>query len=243
MAGGTLKLRPLEGVDRPAIGSIMPGKERHFVMIDAGANPESRPEHLLHNAVLGRDYAQIVLKIDQPKVGLLTIGTEEGKGTERISRTHRLLKMAADEGLITYSGLIEGFQLFDNHVDVVVCDGFTGNVVLKACEGLFKFMSHVLREEMTANPIRSLGAALCKGAFLDLRERMSPEAFGGAPLLGLRGNILKAHGSANRHAIVSAIRIARELARHELVRQSREDIARVNRCLQSTSAITPATAS
>ncbi len=226
MAGGTLRLRTLDGIERPAIGSIMPAMSGFSMLIDAGANPESRPEHLMHNAVLGSNYAKLVLSIAKPRVGLLTIGTEEGKGTERISRTHALLKQI--DGLIHYKGLIEGFQMFGDEVDVIVCDGFTGNVVLKSLEGLLKYTSLILKEELSATPLRKAGAFLAQGAFKSMKQRISPEAFGGAPLLGLRGNVLKAHGSSNRHAIASALRIARELSQHNLIDQIRQDIEEAN---------------
>ncbi|MGJ3242941.1 MAG: phosphate acyltransferase PlsX [Opitutales bacterium] len=226
MAGGTLKLRPLEGLERPALATVMPSREGHFVLIDAGANPESKPEHLVHNAVLGANYAKIVSNLENPRIGLLTIGTEEGKGTERIQTTHQYLKQTGD--VLNYAGLIEGFQVFDNHVDVIVCDGFVGNIVLKACESLFKFLTGAIREEMGKNPMWSFGALLSKGAYKSLRTRLSPEQYGGAPLLGLRGHVMKAHGSSNRQAIGSAIRIASELAEHDMIDAIRRDLNVVN---------------
>ena len=182
MAGGTIKLRTLDGIDRPALATIWPGTKRHFVLLDAGANPESKPLHLLQNGVLGSNYARVVLGIENPKVGLLSIGTEEGKGNELIQESHHLLKQM--RGLINYQGLIEGFQMFENKVDVVVCDGFVGNVVLKACESMCKMIGSVLDEELRRNTLRKTGALLSKGACKGVRDRINPEHFGGAPLLG-----------------------------------------------------------
>lgn len=229
MAGGTLKLRTLEGIERPALATVIPHKKGHFVLIDAGANPEARPEHLVHNAILGSRYCSIALKIDRPRVGLLTIGTEEGKGTERVNDTHELLKAIGD--LIDYRGPIEGFHVFDDQVDVVVCDGFTGNILLKTCESLFKLLRGYLKEELMRNPLRQLGAFLSRGAFKAMQQQLQPERYGGAPLLGLRGNILKAHGSSNRVAIMNAIRIAHEIIRTDLNEKILDDIAKANEAL------------
>ena len=178
-------------------------------LIDAGANPDATAEHLVHNAILGSNYCRVVLGVQAPRVGLVTIGTEEGKGNALVAETHELLKRIT--GVINYVGPVEGFQVFEDHVDVVVCDGFVGNILLKSWESLSQFFRDVLRQEMAANPIRMAGAYLAQGAFGALRSRINPERYGGAPLLGLRGNILKAHGSSNRKAIVSAIN--RALAR------------------------------
>ncbi|MFP6854585.1 MAG: phosphate acyltransferase PlsX, partial [Opitutales bacterium] len=197
MAGGIIKLRTLEGIDRPALATIWPGTQRYFVLLDAGANPEAKPIHLLHNAVLGANYARVVLGIEEPKLGLLSIGTEEGKGNELIQESHLLLKQM--HGLLNYQGLIEGFQIFENEVDVVVCDGFVGNIVLKACESLCKMIGSFLDEELRRNALRKTGALLSKGAFKGLRQRINPEHLGGAPLLGLRKPVVKAHGSSNYH--------------------------------------------
>ena len=132
MAGSTIRLRTLEGVERPALCTIWPGRERYFTLLDAGANPHAKPYHIAQNAILGSNYARVALGLVRPKVGLLTIGTEEGKGNEKINETHEMLK-DINGSIINYSGLIEGFQIFENTVDVVVCDGFVGNIVLKAC--------------------------------------------------------------------------------------------------------------
>jgi glycerol-3-phosphate acyltransferase PlsX len=235
MAGGTIKLRTMDGIARPALAAIVPREGGHFVLIDAGANPEAKPEHLLHNAILGSHYARVMLHIPRPRVGLMTIGTEEGKGNALITETHELLKRAAD--IINYAGPIEGFQVFAEHVDVVVCDGFVGNIMLKSWESLVKFFTTMLKEELTANPMRSAGAILSKGAFSALKERVNPERYGGAPLLGVRGNILKAHGSSNRHAIRSAILAANAIIKADLNHRIEPDIARANALLDTPAAV------
>ncbi|HEX2861749.1 MAG TPA: phosphate acyltransferase PlsX [Lacunisphaera sp.] len=229
MAGSTLRLRMMEGVDRPALAAVIPREGGHFILIDAGANPEAKPEHLLHNAILGSNYARVILGVASPRVGLLTIGTEEGKGNSLITETHEQLKKIGDT--IHYAGPIEGFQVFRDTVDVVVCDGFVGNTLLKTWESLAKFITGMLKQELKANPARIAGAVLAKGAFDSLKARMNPDRYGGAPLLGVRGNILKAHGSSNRHAMASAIRAAAKIIRQDLYQHTVRDIARANSLL------------
>ena len=226
MAGGTLRLRMMNGVDRPALAAVIPRTDGYFILIDAEANPEARPEHLVHNAVLGANYAKVILGLTAPRVGLITIGTEEGKGNALIAETHEQLKKITP--VINYVGPIEGFQVFRNTVDVVVCDGFVGNTLLKTWESLAKFITTTLKEELQQNPLRIAGAILAKGAFNSLKARMNPDRYGGAPLLGLRGNILKAHGSSNRHAIASAIRAAGKIIHQDLYHHIEQDVARAN---------------
>lgn len=229
MAGGTLRLRTMEGIARPALAAVIPRQNGHFILIDAGANPEAKPEHLVHNAILGSHYCSVMLGVKSPRVGLMTIGTEDGKGNALTSETNELLKRTGT--IINYSGPIEGFQVFEDHVDVVVCDGFVGNIMLKSWESLVKFYTGMLRTELKANPLRATGALLSKGAFSALRERINPERYGGAPLLGLKGNILKAHGSSNRQAIKSAIHAASQIIKADLNHRIEADIARVNEIL------------
>ncbi len=232
MAGGTLRLRTMEGVARPALAAVVPRENGHFVLIDAGANPDAKPEHLLHNAILGSHYCSVMLGIESPRIGLMTIGTEEGKGNTLTADTHDLLKRA--EGILNYAGPIEGFQVFAEHVDVVVCDGFVGNVMLKSWESLVKYFSSILKEELRSTPVRSVGALLSKGAFQALKERVNPERYGGAPLLGLRGNVLKSHGSSNRVAICSAIRAANATIKGDLNHRIEADVLRANELLSPT---------
>jgi glycerol-3-phosphate acyltransferase PlsX len=227
MAGGTLRMRPLDGVDRPALGIIVPSKKKPFVLIDVGANPESSALNLMHNAVLGSNYAKAALGIENPRVSLLTIGTEEGKGNSLINASSIYLN-AIDKKVINYVGPIEGFQIFDGDVDVIVCDGFVGNVVLKSSEAVFGFVGSTMKEELVRNPKRIIGAALSKSAFRDMKVRLSPDQHAGAPLLGLKGNILKSHGSSNYIAIANALRIARQIVRHDMIDSISSDINQAN---------------
>lgn len=226
MAGGTLRLRPLEGVDRPALGIIIPSRKKPCVLIDVGANPESDAINLLQNAVLGSNYAKAALGIEQPKVALLTIGTEEGKGNSLINKTHAMMQNV--NGIINYTGPIEGFQIFDGNVDVIVCDGFVGNVVLKSSEALFGFVGNTIKEELVRNPKRMIGAALSKSAFRDMKVRLSPDQHAGAPLLGIKGNVLKTHGSSNYIAIANALRIASQVVRHDMIDSICSEINQTN---------------
>jgi glycerol-3-phosphate acyltransferase PlsX len=226
MAGGTLRLRPMEGIARPALAAICPREGGFFVLIDAGANPEAKPEHLVHNAILGSHHCRVMLGVKSPRVGLMTIGTEEGKGNTLITETNELLKRVG--GIINYAGPIEGFHVFSEHVDVVVCDGFVGNIMIKSWESLVRFFSNMLKEELQANAMRATGALLSKGAFNALKERINPERYGGAPLLGLNGNILKAHGSSNRRSIKSAILAANEMVKADISDRIEADVARAN---------------
>ena len=226
MAGSTLRLRQINGIDRPALGIIIPTKKNPFVLIDVGANPESTSKHLIHNAVLGSNYAKAALNIKTPRVALLTIGTEEGKGNSLTNQTHAQLQKT--NGIIDYAGPIEGFQLFDGNVDVVVCDGFVGNIVLKTSEAVFGFISSTMREELVRNVKRKIGAALSKSAFKDMKTRLSPDKYAGAPLLGLRGNVLKTHGSSNYIAIANALKIARNIVAQKMIHSIGDDITRVN---------------
>ncbi|MEM9158083.1 MAG: phosphate acyltransferase PlsX [Verrucomicrobiota bacterium] len=229
MASGTLKLRTMSGVERPALASVMPNRTSHWVLVDAGANPQAKAEHIVHNAVLGSDYAKHVLGVNNPRVGLMNIGTEEGKGNDLTNKSHELLKRIPH--VINYKGPVEGFQLFDDVVDVVVCDGFTGNVVLKSCESVFTLLKDFYADEVKKSPLRMLGYGLSKGAWDAIKDQLKPERYGGAPLLGLKGNVLKAHGSSNAEAVMNAIRIANEIVSKDLTSVSIADIEKANNVL------------
>jgi glycerol-3-phosphate acyltransferase PlsX len=229
MACSTIKLRPVQGVSKPALASVWPSANSRFIVLDVGANPECRPENLLHYAILGHQYAKDALGIAKPRVGLLSIGTEESKGTQLTKEAHALLEKVASQ--INYCGPIEGFQLFNEEVDVVVTDGFTGNVLLKSCESLWKMLKGLLKEELTKNPLRMAGALMLSGGLKETKARLDPNNHGGAPLLGLRGTVLKAHGSSDRVAIANAIRIAAIAIEHKLASHTVSAIANANLAL------------
>lgn len=224
VAAATIRLRPLAGVDRVGIATVIPAPEGEFVLLDSGANVESRPMHLLHYAVMGSVYSREVLGCANPRVGLLCNGTEDNKGTELTQQALRLCRQAD----LNFIGNVEGHDLFHNRVDVVVCDGFVGNIVLKTLESFAKGLLGWLQSELTKNPKRVLGALLAKNAFRTIKRRMDPDAYGGAPLLGVNGHVMKAHGSASERAIMNAIRVSTEAIQHHIDHVIRDEIARAN---------------
>jgi phosphate acyltransferase len=207
VAAATLKLRTLPGVDRAGIASGLPNEYGLCNILDAGANPEAKPEHLVAYALMGTAFARHVLGKPDPKVGLMSNGEEDEKGTTFTKETFALLKQTPG---INFIGNIEGHDLFETELDVVVCDGFTGNVVLKSCEATAKAVSKWLKTEIKASPIRILGAILAKGAFKALKAKSSYETYGGSPLLGVNGVVIIAHGSSSALAIQNAIRVGLE---------------------------------
>ncbi len=231
MACGTLRLRPMEGVERPAIATVMPTRGARWILIDGGANPDPDPTHLVHNAILGSNYAKIVLNIAKPRVGLLSIGTEEGKGTPRTTLTDQMLRKI--DGVVDYLGLIEGFQMFSRHADVIVCDGFTGNVLLKSLESCYEMLKTSIVSEIKGHPIRMLGALLMRGTFSSLKKELSPADLGGAPFLGLNGLIFKAHGSSSRDYVAGAIRIAQKASADHINEKIAKDIAAARERLEN----------
>lgn len=212
LVAGSLKLRRLENIERPVLAARMPSRTGDFVLIDAGANPTCEPEYLMQFAVMGDVYAREILGKTKPRIGILSNGSEETKGTDLTREAHRLCSQLD----FNYIGYVEGFDLFDDAVDVVVTDGFTGNIVLKTSEGLGYAMMSLLKSELTANPINKMGAFIARGAFRNIKSRLDPEVYGGAILLGLNGNVIKAHGSAREKAIMNAIRVAGEAVQHHL---------------------------
>jgi phosphate acyltransferase len=223
-AAATFRLGRIPGVDRGGIATIIPTPDQHFVLLDSGANIECKPLHLAHYAAMGSIYSQQILGCENPRVGILSVGTEDSKGNELTLQAFKLCKLLD----LNFIGNVEGHDLFKNHVDVVVCDGFVGNIVLKSCESLALAMFSLLKRELTANPGRQLGALLAKNAFHAIRRRMDPELYGGAPLLGFNGTVLKAHGSARERAIASAIRVTTQSIQHNLNGLIGEQIARAN---------------
>jgi glycerol-3-phosphate acyltransferase PlsX len=224
LVAGSMKLRRLDGVERPAIAARMPSRTTDFVLIDAGANPVCEPIHLAQFAVMGALYAREILGQKNPRVGVLSNGSEESKGNELTREAARLCSALE----LNFIGYVEGFHLFEDAVDVVVTDGFTGNVVLKTSESLGYAMKHLLKRELTANPLRKLGAALAQGAFRKLGERMDPDVYGGAVLLGLNGIVIKMHGSARARAVMNAIRVATEEISHDVNQKLSKELARAN---------------
>lgn len=207
VASATLKLRTLPGVDRAGIATAIPNEHGLCHILDAGANPEAKPEHLVAYAVMGTAYARNVLGVKNPKVGLMSNGEEDEKGTTFTKETFKLLKETPD---IEFVGNVEGRDLFETELDVVLCDGFVGNVMLKTVEATAKAVSKWLKAEIKGNPLRLCGAMLAKGAFKALKEKGNYETYGGSPLLGVNGVVIIAHGSSSALAIRNAVRVAME---------------------------------
>src|SRR5207245_644850 len=183
----------IEGVSRPALAAILPNANDHTLLLDVGANVDAKPNHLREFAVMGHFYAQMVFGLEAPRVGLLSIGEEEGKGNELTKETYRVLK----ETGLNFIGNAEGRDVYNGNADVVVCDGFIGNVVLKASEALAEMVAKLLRQEMTRSVRRKVGALLARSAFDDLKKRVDYSEYGGAPLLGVKGGCIVCHGRSN----------------------------------------------
>jgi len=224
LVAGSMKLRRIEGVERPALAARMPSRSGDFILIDAGANPVCEPTHLAQFAVMGSLYAREVLGQKDPRVGVLSNGSEETKGNDLTRETARLCALLD----LNFIGYVEGFHLFEDAVDVVVADGFTGNVVLKTCESLGSAILHLLKSELKKTPMSALGALLSQRAFRNLKRRMDPEVYGGAVLIGLNGIVVKAHGSSRARAVRGAIGVAVQEIRHDLNQKLAREIAQAN---------------
>jgi phosphate acyltransferase len=214
LAAGLLEIRRLPGVNRPAIAVVIPAGRGPSVLIDAGANADARAEHLLQFAHMGSVFAEEILGISRPEVRLLSIGEEPEKGDQLTLEAHQLLAEAPD---LDFRGNTESRNLLEGAADVVVCDGFTGNVLLKALEGTIRSVLNAFREEITASRRGKVGGLLIRPAARGLQERLDPDTYGGAYLLGLRGLAVIAHGNSSRTAIANAIRLAARGVEHDVV--------------------------
>lgn len=204
LTGATLIIGRLKGIDRPAIAPILPGKNGAFMIIDAGANAECKPQNLVQFALMGSVYFKQVLKAQNPKVGLANIGAEEEKGNELTKMSYKLLKDAD----INFYGNIEPRDIPQGNVQVIVCDGFVGNTILKLYEGCAALMFDSLKEELMSTTVSKIGALILKPAFKRFKKKFDYTEHGGAAFLGVNGGVIKAHGSSNAKAIKNAIRQA-----------------------------------
>jgi phosphate acyltransferase len=219
LAAGLVEIRRLRGVNRPAIAVVLPAKRGPSVLIDAGASADARAEHLRQFAHMGSVFAQEILGVRNPEVRLLSIGEEPEKGNELTLEAHRLL---ANAECLAFRGNTESRNLLEGAADVVVCDGFTGNIVLKALEGTIRTVLTSIREEIGASRRGKLGGLLIRPAARKLRDRLDPDTYGGAYLLGLRGLAVIAHGNSGRSAIANAIRLAARGVEHDVVGRLQE---------------------
>ena len=225
VAAATLKLRTLPGVDRAGIASALPNEFGLCHILDAGANPEAKPEHLVAYAVMGTAFARNVLGVRNPKVGLMSNGEEDEKGTAFTKETFKRLKLTPG---INFVGNVEGRDLFETELDVVLCDGFVGNIMLKTVESTAKAVSKWLKTEIKGNPIRLIGAVLANGAFKALKEKSSYETYGGSPLLGVNGVVIIAHGSSTALAVRNAIRVGVETVESRVNHRIEEALAKIS---------------
>ena len=213
MATAKMVLGSLSGVDRPALATVMPTSiGTPCVLLDVGANVDSEAQNLVQFAVMGHMYAKSVLHIANPRVGLLSIGEEDSKGN---ALTHETLPLLRELGL-NFIGNVEGRDLYNGRADVIVCDGFVGNVALKTSEGLAKLVRNTLRESLESTVTAQVGALLSRKAFANFKKRFDYTEYGGAPLLGVRGVCIVGHGSSNERAIMNGIRVAAEFAANEV---------------------------
>ncbi len=220
-----LRLRTIENVDRPAIATVMPSIKGPFVLLDAGATPDCTSKMLAEFAIMGSIYAEHILDITNPRVGLMSIGGEDAKGNKNTKEAFPVL----EESHLNFIGNVESHDMFEGKVDVVVCDGFVGNVVLKTSEGAAHAIIQWIKESFSASPVRKLGAGILKasGAFADLKKKTDSEAYGGAPLLGVKGVCIIGHGSSSSVAVYNAIRVAGSAIEQKLNRLIEEKINEV----------------
>jgi glycerol-3-phosphate acyltransferase PlsX len=233
VAAATVKLRTLKGVERAGIATAIPNEYGICQLLDAGANPEAKPQHLVTYGVMGAVYAHYVLGIERPRVGLMSNGEEDEKGTTFTKETFALLKHLESNGRAPFDfvGNVEGHDLFDSKLDVVLCDGFTGNIILKSCEATAKAMSKWLKLEFKRSPFRIMGAAIARGAFKAVKKKSSYEYVGGSPLLGVNGICIIGHGGSSALAIQNAIRVARESVSLEVNPHIEQALVDINRPL------------
>jgi glycerol-3-phosphate acyltransferase PlsX len=222
MATAKMVLGAIPGVERPALAKALPTSTGSpCVLLDVGANVDCKPHNLEQFAVMGELYARSVLRIGRPRVGLLSIGEEEGKGNDLTREAFPLLKALA----LNFIGNVEGRDIYNGNADVIVCDGFVGNVALKTSEGLARLVRDLLRESLTSTVTAQVGAMLSRSAFNDFRRRLDYSEYGGAPLLGVRGVCIVNHGSSSDRAIYNGIRVAAEFAQAGVNERIEQEIA------------------
>jgi glycerol-3-phosphate acyltransferase PlsX len=223
----------MPGIDRPALAALLPTLgENDLVMLDLGANTECDVNNLVQFAVMGAAYARVVLELDRPRVQLLNIGTEELKGTDELKAAAAILR-GSQHLHMRFDGFIEGDKLSRGDVDVVITDGFSGNIALKSLEGTARFVTDLLRRAFTSSVRSKIGFLISRPATELLRHHLDPNNHNGAVFLGLNGLVVKSHGSATDKGVANAIRVAARLVREDLTRKIAEDLANVSAAAQS----------
>ena len=212
VAAAHIKLRTLPGIDRPAIAAVMPTETNYFILIDAGANTSPTPLQMVQHAIMGAAYSKHVLGYANPSIGLMSIGTEDSKGNDFTKEVFELMKASK----LNFRGNVEGHDIFENPVEVVVCDGFVGNVMLKTIEATATAVLHWLKSELMRTKIRMAGAWLARDAFRAIKKKSNPDEYGGMPLLGINGICIIAHGGSSPIAVKNAIRQGAESIRTQV---------------------------
>ena len=212
VCAAALKLKTLPGIERPGIGIVMPSLKNPCIIIDVGANIEATPHQLLQYGVMGSVYSEYILGIKNPTMGLLNIGQEESKGTEFVKEARQVF----EKSKLNFTGNVEARDVYTGKVDVVVCDGFIGNILLKVTESFAEATSALLKRELTKSLLPKIGAILSLPAYRAIRKKIDYSEYGGAPLLGVDGRVIIAHGSSNAKAIKNAVRAACEYVKHKL---------------------------
>jgi phosphate acyltransferase len=214
----------IEGVDRPALATVLPKLDGHCLLLDVGANPDAKTPHFKEFAVMGSIYAELAFGKKNPSIGLMSIGEEESKGTDKTKEAFKTLKEAG----LNFIGNVEGRDVFTGTVDVIVTDGFTGNVILKVSESLSEMVEKLQREEIQRTLQASVGFLLSRDAFRRFRQRLDYSEYGGAPLLGVKGCVIICHGRSSAKAVKNAIRFAAEFSRHRLAEKIQAQIAELH---------------
>ena len=222
LAGGMFKIGRIAGIERPALAPVLPGLKKNFMLIDSGANVDCQPRYLLQFGLMGSVYMKSVLDVKDPQVGLVNIGAEAEKGNKLTKETYALMQQQSG---YSFAGNCEARDIFTGNYDVVVADGFDGNIILKHTEGLAKALFTMIKEELMASLGTKIGAMLAKPAFRKVKRRMDYNAVGGAPLLGVNGAVVKAHGSSGGEAIENALRQARRMLEGDVVGKIRAGLS------------------
>ena len=233
MAISKMVFGSVPGVDRPALATILPTLTGHAVLLDVGANVACKPHHLTQFAVMGHLFSKIIIGVASPRVGLMSIGEEESKGNELTKEVHKALKQLD----LNFIGNVEGRDIYNGRADVIVCDGFTGNVALKTSEGLIEAVLKLLKDELSRNLQAKLGALLSQQSFKRLKKRLDYSEYGGAPLIGLRGASIICHGRSSSNAIKNAIRVAKEFAENQVNAKLEAELSQIERVANGKASI------
>ncbi len=233
MAISKMVMGAVPGVDRPALATILPTLRGHAVLLDVGANVTCKPHHLVQFAIMGHLFSKKIVGVPSPRVGLMSVGEEESKGNNLTREVHQLLKGIR----LNFIGNVEGRDIYNGRADVIVCDGFTGNVALKTSEGLIEAVLQLLREELSSNLQAKLGALLSQQSFKRVKKRLDYSEYGGAPLIGLRGLTIICHGRSSGNAIKNAIRVAKEFAVNQINARLEIELAQAGSHSKSTTPV------